>query len=88
MPTDTLVFTQLLSSQRFGVCLKVQRVPSNSTRLHTSAASVVVMMEADEMDVDFDSRLAQSMRPRAIVPLLCKTYAEGAGVRARPAQVV
>ncbi|CAM9560476.1 unnamed protein product [Ascophyllum nodosum] len=33
---------------------RVQRVPSNSTRLHTSAASVVVMMEAEEVDVKLE----------------------------------
>lgn len=32
--------------------LQVQRVPSNAARLHTSAASVVVMMEAEEVDLD------------------------------------
>ncbi|CBN76719.1 conserved unknown protein [Ectocarpus siliculosus] len=33
---------------------RVQRVPSNSPRLHTSAASVVVMMEAEEMDLKLE----------------------------------
>lgn len=37
-------------------CRQVQRVPSNSTRLHTSAASVVVMMEAEEVDVKLEPR--------------------------------
>lgn len=35
---------------------RVQRVPLNSTRLHTSAASVVVMMEAEDVDVTLDPR--------------------------------
>ncbi|CAB1108212.1 unnamed protein product [Ectocarpus sp. CCAP 1310/34] len=33
---------------------RVQRVPSNSPRLHTSAASVVVMMEAEEVDLKLE----------------------------------
>eukprot|EP00904_Undaria_pinnatifida_P012233 jgi/Undpi1/813/HiC_scaffold_10.g04277.m1 len=35
---------------------RVQRVPSNSVRLHTSAASVVVMMEAEEIDLKMEQR--------------------------------
>ena len=35
---------------------QVQRVPSNSARLHTSAASVVVMMEAEEIDLKLEQR--------------------------------
>ncbi|CAN0490184.1 unnamed protein product, partial [Scytosiphon promiscuus] len=35
---------------------QVQRVPSNSGRLHTSAASVVVMLEAEEMDLKLEQR--------------------------------
>ncbi|CAM9300797.1 unnamed protein product [Scytosiphon promiscuus] len=33
---------------------RVQRVPSNSQRLHTSAASVVVMMEAEDVDLKLE----------------------------------
>lgn len=40
----------------FSVEAQVQRVPSNSVRLHTSAASVVVMMEAEEMDLKLEQR--------------------------------
>lgn len=39
--------------------LQVQRVPSNSQRLHTSAASVVVMMEAEDVDLKLEQRLGK-----------------------------
>lgn len=49
-------FRPIVSNAMLRACVQVQRVPANSTRLHTSAASVVVMMEADAVDVSLDPR--------------------------------